>query len=135
MPAMLTYVWIALGGAIGTLLRFWLNLVLTSRFGETLPWGTIAINITGSFAIGLFAALSETGGRLPVSTDMRLFVLVGLCGGFTTFSSFSLQTLALFQAGEPARAIANVLLSVLCCLVAVWIGFAAPNALARLFRS
>jgi CrcB protein len=132
---MLTYIWIAIGGAIGTLLRFSLNLALTTRLGETLPWGTIVINATGSFAIGLFAALSETGGRLPVSTDMRLFVLVGLCGGFTTFSSFSLQTLALFQAGEPGRAIANVLLSVLCCLVAVWIGFAAPSALARLFRS
>ena len=82
----------------------------------------------------LFLRLGN-GSILSVLKLMRLFVLVGLCGGFTTFSSFSLQTLALFQAGEPGRAIANVLLSVLCCLVAVWIGFAAPNTLARHFRS
>ncbi len=132
---MLTYAWIAAGGAIGTILRFWLNLVFTGRFGETMPWGTILINITGSFVIGLFATLSEPGGRLPVSSDLRLFVLVGLCGGYTTFSSFSLQTLALFQSGEPGRAAANVILSVFCCLVAVWLGFATPAALSRLFRS
>ncbi len=132
---MLTYAWIAAGGAIGTMLRFWLNLFFTGRFGETMPWGTILINVTGSFAIGLFAALSEPGGRLPLSTDVRLFVLVGLCGGYTTFSSFSLQTLALFQAGDPGRAIANVMLSVFCCLIAVWRGFATPIAFSRLFRS
>lgn len=131
---MLSYVWIALGGAIGTLLRFSINLLFTARFGESLPWGTILINIIGSFAIGLFAALSEQGGRLALSTDLRLFLLVGLCGGFTTFSSFSLQTLALFQAGEPGRAAANVLLSVACCLLAVWLGFSTPAAIARLLR-
>ncbi len=98
-------------------------------------WGTIVINISGSFAIGLFTTLSEPGGRLPVSSDVRLFVLVGLCGGYTTFSSFSLQTLALFQSGEPGRAAANVLLSVACCLVAVWLGFATPAAFSRLSRS
>lgn len=132
---MLTYVWIAAGGAIGSLLRFWLNLFFTGRFGETMPWGTILINISGSFAIGLFATLSEPGGRISVSADLRLFVLVGLCGGYTTFSSFSLQTLALFQSGEPGRAIANVIVSVFFCLVAVWLGFAAPDACMRLFRS
>lgn len=132
---MLTYIWIALGGALGTLARFSINLFFTGRFGETMPWGTIFINITGSFAIGLFAALTEPGGRLEVSSDMRLFVIVGLCGGYTTFSSFSLQTLALFQGGDPGRAIANVMLSVFCCLLAVWLGFATPIALSRLFRS
>jgi CrcB protein len=132
---MLTYAWIAAGGAIGTLMRFWLDLFFKGRFGETMPWGTIVINITGSFAIGLFAALTEPGGRLAVSSDMRLFVLVGLCGGYTTFSSFSLQTLALFQSGDPGRAITNVMLSIFCCLLAVWLGFATPLALSRLFRS
>ena len=132
---MLTYLWVAAGGAIGTLLRFWLNLLLTSRFGEGMPWGTILINVTGSFVIGLFAALTEVSSRFVVPADLRLFVLVGFCGGYTTFSSFSLQTLALFQAGEPVRAIGNVLLSVLCCLVAVWLGFASPAVFSRLFRS
>lgn len=120
---MLNYVWVAIGGMIGTLLRYWINLVITARFGEWMPWGTISINISGSFIIGLFAALTEVGGRVAVPPEIRLFVLVGICGGYTTFSSFSLQTLALFQAGEPGRAIANVMVSVFLCLLAVWAGF------------
>lgn len=84
MPA-LTYLWVALGGAMGAVLRFALNVALTSRIGEAFPWGTIIINITGSFAIALFAALTGPAGRLSVSPDMRLFVLVGLCGGYTTY--------------------------------------------------
>jgi CrcB protein len=123
---MLTPVWIALGGALGTLARYWINLFVTMRFGEAMPWGTIGINISGSFLIGLFAALTEPGGRWMVPPDIRLFVLVGICGGYTTFSSFSLQTLTLLQAGEPGRAVANVLLSVLLCLLSVWLGYAAP---------
>ncbi|MDT7935316.1 MAG: fluoride efflux transporter CrcB [Sphingomonadaceae bacterium] len=131
---MLTYAWIAAGGAIGTLFRYQINLFFTARLGEAMPWGTIIINITGSFIIGLFAALTETGGRLPVPPDIRAFILVGFCGGYTTFSSFSLQTLALLQAGEPGRALGNVLLSVAVCLLAVWLGFVGPAAIARLFR-
>lgn len=123
----MTALWIAAGGAIGTLLRYWINLFVTARFGETLPWGTIAVNISGSFLIGLFAALTEPGGRLMVAQELRLFVLVGICGGYTTFSSFSLQTLALFEAGEPGRAAANVVGSVLLCLLAVWLGYSAPS--------
>lgn len=132
---MLTYAWIAVGGLIGTLGRYWINLLFTTRFGEAMPWGTIFINITGSFIIGLFAALTETGGRWPVPPEIRAFMLVGLCGGYTTFSSFSLQTLALIQTGELGRALANILLSVTAGVLAVWIGFSAPEALARLFRS
>jgi len=123
---MLTLIWIAAGGAIGTLARYGINLMVTAWLGEAMPWGTIGINVSGSFLIGLFAALTEPGGRWMVPPDIRLFVLVGLCGGYTTFSSFSLQTLALFQAGEPGRAIANVLLSVLFCLLSVWLGYMAP---------
>lgn len=123
----MTALWIAAGGAVGTLLRYWLNLLITARVGEAMPWGTIAINITGSLVIGLFSALTEPGGRLMVPTDLRLFVLVGLCGGYTTFSSFSLQTLALFEAGEPGRAAANVIGTVSLCLAAVWIGYFLPS--------
>lgn len=126
---MLTLLWIALGGALGTLARFGVNLAIIGRTGELFPWGTLVINITGSFVIGLFAALTGPGGRVAASPDLRLFVLVGVCGGFTTFSSFSLQTLALFDAGEPLRAGANVVASVVLCLVAVWLGSIAPNLL------
>lgn len=132
---MMTYAWIAIGGAVSGMFRYWLNLLFTARFGEALPWGTIFINITGSFVIGLIAALTETGGRWPVPTEIRIFMLVGLCGGYTTFSSFSLQTLALLQTGEVGRALANVLLSVTLGVLAVWIGFSTPESLARLFRS
>jgi CrcB protein len=100
-----------------------------------MPWGTIFINVSGSFIIGLFAALTEAGGRLPVPPEIRAFMLVGLCGGYTTFSSFSLQTLTLIQTGEPFRAIANVMLSVVICLIAVWIGFVAPSWLGHSFRT
>lgn len=122
-------VWVAAGGALGTLLRYWINVLVTARLGESLPWGTIAINVSGSFLIGLFAALTEPGGRMLVSPALRLFVLVGVCGGYTTFSSFSLQTLALFEAGAPGRALANVVASVVLCLVAVWLGYFAPSFL------
>ncbi|WP_454887888.1 fluoride efflux transporter CrcB [Sphingomonas oryzagri] len=128
---MLTTLWVAIGGAIGTIARYWLNLLVTSRLGEAMPWGTILINITGSFAIGLFAALTEPGGRLPVPPDVRTFVMVGLCGGYTTFSSFSLQTLTLFEAGEPGRAAANVMGSVALCLFGVWLGHSGLSALVR----
>lgn len=132
---MLTYAWIAVGGAIGTIARYWINLIFTARFGEAMPWGTIFINITGSLIIGLFAALTEAGGRLPVPPEIRNFILVGLCGGYTTFSSFSLQTLTLIQTGAPGRALANVLISVTLCILAVWLGFSLPDAFGRLFRS
>jgi CrcB protein len=89
-------------------------------------------SLLGPIILGLVEGLTDANGRLPVSADMRLFLLVGLCGGYTTFSSFSLQTVTLFQTGEGLRASANVLASVSLCLLAVWIGLAAPGALAKL---
>ena len=91
-------------------------------FGETFPWGTLIVNVVGSFVIGLFAALTGTEGRLLVPAEGRIFVMVGLCGGFTTFSSFSLQTLNLLNDGEKLFAAANVALSVVLCLAFVWLG-------------
>ena len=132
---MLTVVWVALGGALGTVARFGLNLAITARTGDLFPWGTLVINIVGSFVIGLFATLTTIDGRLAVSADVRLFVLVGICGGFTTFSSFSLQTLALIEAGQPLRAGLNVLASVALCLLAVWAGSLAPALLSHPPRS
>ena len=119
---MLTYLWIAVGGALGSMARYWLTGLVAIVLGPQFPWGTILINIAGSFVIGLFATL--TVHRYPVSFDARAFVMVGLCGGFTTFSAFSLQTLELARLGRWFEAGGNVALSVALCLVAVWAGHA-----------
>jgi fluoride exporter len=119
---MVSYIWIALGGAIGTAGRYWLSGVIARSFGETFPWGTLIINVTGSFVIGFFAALTGPDGRLFVSSNARQFVMVGMCGGYTTFSSFSLQTLNLMNGDEWYRAIGNIGASVALCLIAVWAG-------------
>src|SRR5579871_417495 len=116
---MLIYALIAIGSAIGGVARYWLSGLVTDRISDPFPWGTLLVNISGSFVIGLFATLSIPSGKLSVSDPWRFFVMVGLCGGYTTFSSFSLQTLALAQSGEWLRAGANVLLSVALCLFAV----------------
>jgi CrcB protein len=92
--------------------------------GPRFPWGTILINVIGSFVIGLFAYLTTPVGRIPVSLDMRAFVLVGICGGYTTFSAFSLQTLELARSGHWLEAGGNIVLSVVLCLAAVWAGYA-----------
>jgi fluoride exporter len=112
---------VALGGAIGTLARYFIS-VAALPLSQSLPWGTIGINILGSFIIGLFGTLTLANGRFPVSEDARLFVMVGLCGGFTTFSSFSLQTLDLLRSGATMRAVANIMVSVVLCVCAVGIG-------------
>ena len=119
---------LALGGALGTLARYALSL-LALPISQTLPWGTILINVAGSFAIGAFGTLTLAHGRFPVPEAARLFVMVGVCGGFTTFSSFSLQTLDLLRAGAPGRALVNVALSVALCVTAVSLGHAAAAVL------
>ena len=116
------YLAVALGGALGTVGRYFVSGVVANAFGETFPWGTLIINITGSFVIGFFATLSAPDGRLMVSGTTRQFVMVGLCGGYTTFSSFSLQTLNLMRGGEWAPAAGNMLGSVVFCMIGVWLG-------------
>lgn len=117
-----SYLLVALGSALGGVLRFGLSGAVGRLAGEAMPWGTLFVNVSGSFAIGLFAALTIAEGRFPASPDFRTFFMVGVCGGFTTFSSFSLQTLGLIDEGAWGRAGANILLSVLLCLAAVWLG-------------
>ncbi len=128
----MNYLWVALGGAMGSVLRFWLGGLIEERLGPTFPWGTLVVNVTGSFVIGFFAMISEPGGRLFVAPGVRVFVMIGLCGGYTTFSSFSLQTLKLAQSGEWTLAAGNIAISVILCLIGVWLGFAAGSALNRL---
>jgi CrcB protein len=120
--------WIALGGALGSVARYWIAL-WALPVSRSLPWGTIGINVVGSFAIGFFGTLTLANGRYPVPETARLFFMVGVCGGFTTFSSFSLQTLDLLRGDAPGRAFVNVAVSVLLCLGAVAVGHYAGAAL------
>ncbi len=119
---MVSYLWIMLGGALGTGARFWLSGVVAGNMGEAFPVGTLIVNITGSFVIGFFAGLIDPQGPFLIGPRVRQFVMIGVCGGYTTFSSFSLQTLELARAGDWLRAGLNCLLSVFGCLVAVWLG-------------
>jgi fluoride exporter len=115
------YLWVTVGSALGGLLRYAITrMTLTMSAG--FPYGTILINVVGSFVIGYFGTLTLQSGRYAASENLRLFVMVGLCGGFTTFSSFSLQTFDLLRSGAWVRALANVVLSVTLCLAAVAAG-------------
>lgn len=126
---MLNYLWIAVGSALGGAARYWASGFVANRIGETFPWGTVIVNMTGSFVIGFFGTLTGPDGRVLVGTTARQFVMLGLCGGYTTFSSFSLQTLTLAQDGEWLLAGSNIVLSVVLCLLAVWLGHGAAAAL------
>ena len=117
------YLWIALGSAIGGAGRHWCNTLATGAFGNALPWGTIAVNVTGSFLIGFLASMDSFPDRFGLpGPEARAFLMVGVCGGYTTFSAFSLQTLDLLRAGQWPQALGNIALSVALCLVAVWLG-------------
>ena len=129
------YLWVALGGALGSVMRFWLSGAVANqlagslarltgnRLSEVFPWGTMAVNVLGSCAIGFIATATAPEGRLLLSSAVRQqFLMLGILGGFTTFSSFSLQTLNLLRDGEWFMASANVLLSVTVCMAAVWMG-------------
>lgn len=119
----MAWFWVGLGGALGSVSRFYVSGLMARHFGETFPWGTLAVNVTGSLVIGFFATLSGPEGRWIVPPWFRTdFFMLGVCGGYTTFSSFSLQTLNLLQASQFFYAAGNVILSVLCCLSAVWLG-------------
>jgi CrcB protein len=125
----MSYLWIALGGALGSVARFWMSGLIAARFGNRALWGTLFVNITGSFLIGIFASLSEKGGQLAESGTLRQFLVVGICGGYTTFSAFSVQTLDLMRAGNWLATTGNVLGSVLACLVAAWLGHLLGSAM------
>lgn len=116
------YAVIMLGGAIGSALRFLAASSIDRWSGVLFPWGTVTVNILGSFIIGLFTGLTGPEGPFSVSATLRAFVTIGILGGFTTFSSFSLQTMLLWQEGNYWHAAGNVLLSVTVCLLATGLG-------------
>ncbi len=132
MPVLTTYLWVALGSALGGVARYACSSLAAGAWGETFPLGTLLVNVVGSFVIGFFATATGPDGRVLVSPDARQFVMVGLCGGYTTFSAFSWQTLVLLQEGDLDRAGLNVGLSVALCLASVWLGAVAAAALNRL---
>ena len=120
---MMMYLYVALGSALGGVARYGISLAVVRLLGSGFPWGTILINVVGSFIISFFGTLTLTGGPLPADMGLRVFVMVGLCGGFTTFSSFSLQTLELARNDAWGAAFLNVALSVALCLLAAAAGY------------
>ena len=127
----MTVLWVALGGALGSVARYAFSGVAVRWLGAEFPYGTLFVNVTGSFTIGLLAALVAADGRPLLGADARAFLLVGVLGGFTTFSSFSLETLNLARSGAVGPALLNVAGSVVLCLVAVSLGFASAGVVNR----
>ncbi len=120
---MMNYLLIGLGSALGGMARFWLSGAIAQRFGESFPMGTLVVNVSGSLLIGFIASLAGTESRFLLHSMPRQFLMIGVLGGYTTFSSFSLQTLNLAQAGQWLYAAMNILFSVVLCLVGTWFGW------------
>jgi fluoride exporter len=131
MDKWLDYVWVALGSALGGASRHWFSGFIAQRMGERFPAGTLCVNLTGSFLIGLLAAFTVPEGRLFLGRSPRLLLMVGVLGGYTTFSSFSLQTLNLARDGEWLAAALNIAASVVLCLAGVWLGHLLGQTLNR----
>jgi CrcB protein len=129
----MAYLVVGVGSALGGMGRLWIAGFIGQRYGDGFPWGTILVNVTGSFAIGVLAAFAATDGRVhpKLSPLAAQFFMIGICGGYTTFSAFSLQTLKLLQSGSWPQAGANIALSVVACLVAVWAGYAVTQLFTR----
>lgn len=123
---MMTYAWVAVGGGLGSMARFCMTGWMAGLTEGRYPWGTLAINVLGSLVIGLVAGLTLTPLRVGWHPDVRIFLMTGICGGFTTFSAFSLQAVELLQAGNIVAAFGYMAASVLLCLAAtaagIWIG-------------
>ena len=127
----MNYLWIGLGSALGGMARYGCSGLAARYIGATFPSGTLIVNVSGCLVIGFLATLAAADGRLLLSLDARAFLTIGVCGGFTTFSAFSIETLNLARDGEWLWAGANVILSVALCLVAVWLGHIGAAALSR----
>jgi fluoride exporter len=126
---------VGVGSALGALARYLCTLAMVALLGPAFPWGTLAVNVLGSFLIGLYATVTEPDGRLRASPAQRQFVIAGFCGGFTTFSIFSLETLLLVGRQAFGLAVIYMAASVVLWLISVWIGHRAGARLNRLKRS
>lgn len=125
---MQTYLWIALGSALGGVGRYWCTTLAARLLDGGFPWGTLLINVAGSMVIGYVATAAGPDGRWLLPLDGRQFLMVGVCGGFTTFSAFSLQTLMLLREGDWALAGGYIAASVLLCVLGVWFGHLLADA-------
>lgn len=127
----MSYLWVAFGSALGGMARYGCSGLAARVLGPSFPWGTLLVNVSGSLIIGFIATLAAPDGRVLMTPDARAFVLIGILGGFTTFSSLSLETLNLARDGEWLFAAVNVIASVVLCLVAIWLGYLGAAALNR----
>ena len=128
---MMNYFLVAIGSALGSMARYWCSGFAARLIRRMVSLGHADRQCLGSFIIGVFAALSAAEGPFLIRPELRVFVMVGLCGGFTTFSSFSLQTFTLWREGEWFWAGANCVLSFVLCLLAVWLGYIAVATVYR----
>jgi CrcB protein len=131
----LTWLVVALGSAVGGVARYGVGLLVARAVGAAFPWGTLLINVLGSFVIGFYGALTVADGPMPASPEWRAFVMVGFCGGFTTFSSFSLQTVDLLQAGETVAAALYIAGSVMLCVAGAFFGYWLASRLGMPYRA
>jgi CrcB protein len=133
-PTAQLYLAVGAGAIVGGIARWLISELLNAGFPSGLPWGTFLVNVTGSFIIGFYAAFTGPDGRLFASAAQRQFVMTGFCGGYTTFSSFSLETVRLLAAGQLWMGVLYIGMSVVTWLGAVWCGFALATWLCRLSR-
>lgn len=118
---------IAAGGALGAVMRFWVSNRVYAWLGRDFPYGTLSVNVIGSFLIGIvFVFLTE---KLTVGSEVRAFIMIGFLGAFTTFSTFSLESLFLLQEGQLTKAVMNVMINVILCISATWIGIIVSRSL------
>jgi CrcB protein len=127
----MAYLWVAIGGALGSMARYGISGFIAALSGGTFPYGTLTVNVTGAILIGFLATISGPDSRYFIPASGRLFMMTGVCGGYTTFSTFSLETANLMRDGQWAAALANIGFSVILCLVAIWVGHAGALVLNR----
>ena len=129
----LLYAWVSLGAILGGLARYFVSLVLGT--GPGFPWASLFINASGSLIIGFYATLTGPDGRMLARPEHRQFVMTGFCGGYTTFSTFSLETFRLFHGGMKYTAFGYIAASIVCWLASVWLGHMIASRYNRVRRS